>query len=297
MLKCYSLILFSLVLLTSLAAEDTLHTEVTEQKKEAEPFGMGLPLSILYPAQLANPRQVVFAGGIRFRDSISGRVSSPVTFGMQFPVYRWVNVTLLSKTGSLQFDIEGAVFGIFNQTRRDNTLVNTEYYVGIPFTFAHDYLAHRVRLYHVSSHLGDEYLKIHKHLKRINKSYEAFDYSLSYFLTKAIRLYAGPGIIMHSDSEMHLKPLYVQYGMDVHFNKHVWTEHYVRPFLSIHFENAQDTKWRMDATFAIGYEFGRIEKLGRKARVTLEYHNGLTDEGQFSRKRDDYIQLRLTYGF
>ncbi len=297
MLKCYFLFVFGLVSLNFLSAEEVIYKNIAEQKTGSEPSGIGLPLSVLYPAQLANPRQVVFACGIRLQDSIAGRVATPVTFGMQFPVYRWLNVNLLSKTGALQFDVEGAVFGIFNQTRRDNALINTEYYIAIPVTFAYDNWAHRVRVYHVSSHLGDEYLKKHRHVKRINKSYEALDYSLSYFLTKAVRLYAGPGVIMHSDSEMHLKPLYLQYGMDIHFNKQIWKELYGRPFFSLHFENTQDTKWRIDATAAVGYEFGRVEKLGRKARVTLEYHNGFSNEGQFSRKRNDYIQFRITYGF
>ncbi len=294
MLKCY--FLFGLITLSFLSA-DELYKDIAEQKNTTKASGIGLPLSVLYPAQLANPRQVVFACGIRLNDSIAGQVSSPVTFGMQFPVYRWLNVNLLSKTGSLQFDVEGAVFGIFNQTRRDNTLINTEYYIGIPITFAYDNWAHRFRIYHVSSHLGDEYLKNHKDVERINKSYEAFDYSLSYFFTKAVRFYAGPGVIMHSDSEMHLKPLYIQYGMDVHFDKLFWKDLYCRPFFSVHFENSQDTKWRIDATVAVGYEFGRFEKLGRKARLTLEYHNGFSDEGQFSRMRDDYVQFRLSYGF
>lgn len=270
---------------------------MAEQKETEEQSGIALPLSVLYPAELANPRQITFACGIRLQDSVAGQVSSPVVFGMQFPVYRWTNVPLLTKTGDLQLEIEGAVFGIFNQTRRDNTLINTEYNIGIPLTFAYDSWAHRIRIYHVSSHLGDEYLKTHNEVKRFNKSYEAFDYSLSYLVSEAVRVYIGPGVIIHSDSEMLLKPLYLEYGMDVHFAKRLWKDLYGRPFISVHFENAQDTKWDIDTTLAVGYEFGRIENIGRKARLTLEYHNGFSDEGQFSRKRDNYIQFRLSYGF
>lgn len=297
MLKSWFLFLFTCVLLHPLTAEDDTFTNIAEQKKDNKPSGIGLPQSILYPTQLANPRQVVFACGIRLNDSVAGKVSSPVTFGMQFPVYRWLNIDLLTKTGDLQFDIEGAVFGIFNQASRDNTLINTEYYIALPLTYAHYNWAHRIRIFHVSSHLGDEYVKTHKNVKRINKSYEAIDYSLSYCITKAIRLYAGPGAILHSDSEMLLKPLYVEYGMDIHFDKQLWKEMYGRPFFSMYFENAQDTHWNLNATFAVGYELGRVEKLGRKARLTLEYHNGYSEEGQFSRKRNSYVQFGLSYGF
>lgn len=102
---------------------------------------------------------------------------------------------------------------------------------------------------------------------------------------------------MHSDSEMRLKPLYVEYGIDVHLNKRIWKELYGQPFISMNFGNAQDTNWDIDATYAIGYEWGRIENIGRKARVTLEYHTGFSQEGQFSRKRDNYLQFSLSYGY
>ncbi len=295
--KCFFLFVFACSALNFLAADDAIYKHVAEQKKDSNPSGIGLPQSILYPTQLANPRQVVFACGVRLNDSVAGQVSTPITFGMQFPVYRWVNMDLFSKTGDLQLDIEGAVFGIFNQTARDNTLINTEYYIAIPVTFASNKWAHRVRLFHVSSHLGDEYLKTHKHVKRVNKSYEAIDYSVSYFVTKGVRVFIGPGVILHSDSEMSLKPLYVEYGMDVHFDKQIRKELYGQPFLSVYFENAQDTNWNINATFAVGYELGRVEKLGRKARLTLEYHTGFSEEGQFSRKRNAYVQFGLSYGF
>lgn len=285
------------LLFSSLWSEEVVYKNVAEHEKTEAPSTIRLPLSVLYPTELANPRQVAFAGAIRWQDSVGGRVSSPVTFGIQFPLYRWLNVGLLSTTGDIQFEIEGAVFGIFTQSGHNNTLVNTEYYVGLPLTYAYGNWAHRLRVYHISSHLGDEYVKTHKNFKRLNKSFEAFDYSLSYMITDDIRVYVGPGSIIHSDSEMRLKPLYIQYGMDIHLNKIQWKELYGRPFLSMHFENAQDTKWKMDATFAIGYEWGRSEHLGRKVRLALQYHSGFSQDGQFSRKHNDYVQLIVSYGF
>lgn len=266
--------------------------------KECGHKGMWLPQStVLYPTQVANPRQVSFSGGIRLRDSVAGQVSTPVSFGDQFPLYRWSNVEIMKKKGDLQLEIEGAVFAIFNQTQKSSPLINADYYVAVPLSYAYDKWAHRVRLYHISSHLGDEYMKEKRHVKRLNKSYEAIDYFTAYDITKNIRLYGGPGVIVHSDSEMHLKPLYVQYGMEVRCFRHEWKQLYGNPYLAMHFENWQDNDWKIDATFALGYEWGKLNGMGKKIRASIEYHNGYCDQGQFSRIRDDYIQFRLAYGF
>lgn len=266
--------------------------------KRSSYHGMWLPQStILYPSEVANPRQVSFSGGIRLHDSVAGQTSTPVSFGDQFPLYRWSNFDIWSIKGDLQLEIEGAVFAIFNQTQDSSPLINADYYIAIPVSYAYDQWAHRVRLYHISSHLGDEYLKRRHHVKRLNKSYEAIDYSAAYDITKQIRLYGTAGVIGHSDSEMHLKPLYAQYGMEVRVGRHEWKQLYGTPYLAMHFENWQDTDWKIDATFALGYELGKLNGMGKKIRVSIEYHNGFCDAGQFSRIRDDYLQFRLSYGF
>ncbi len=269
-----------------------------ESLKRSKCHGMWLPQStILFPSEVANPRQVSFSGGVRFHDSVAGQVSTPVSFGDQFPLYRWANFDLFSWKGDLQLEIEGAVFAIFNQTEDSSPLINADYYVAIPVSYAYDKWAQRLRLYHISSHLGDEYMKRKHHAKRLNKSYEAVDYSLSYDITKQIRVYGTGGVIAHSDSEMHLKPLYTMCGMEVRVGRHEWKQLYGTPYLAMHFENWQDNDWKVDATFALGYEWGKINGMGKKIRVSCEYHNGFCDAGQFSRIRDDYLQFRISYGF
>ena len=269
-----------------------------ETLKSAKSRAMWLPQStILYPTEVANPRQVSYSCGIRLHDCVAGQTSTPVSFGDQFPLYRWSNVSIGSLKGELQLELEGAVFAIFNQTHYSSPLINADYYIAMPVTYAYENFAHRARLYHISSHLGDEYMKRKNHAKRLNKSYEAVDYSLAYFLTKEVRVYATAGVIAHSDSEMHLKPLYAQYGMEARVGRREWKQLYGTPFLAMHFSNWQDNKWKIDATFALGYEWGKINGMGRKIRVSAEYHNGFCDAGQFSRLRDDYVQFRLSYGF
>ncbi len=256
--------------------------------------GIWLPQStVLFPTMVADPRQITFSLGLQFNDCRGGKIAGPVTFGDQFPIYRWANFW----GGDLQLEIEGCVFALFNLVEDSAPLINADYYVGIPLSFAKDKWAYRVRIYHISSHLGDEFLMNHHHYNRKNKSFEALDFFASYQMNKVLRFYGGIGSIVHSDSEMKLKPLYAQYGFEARAFRHNFTQLYGQPFLAVNIQNAQDTHYQFNNTYAIGYEFGKIQGIGRKIRIFGEYHKGFSPDGQFSRRRDEFFAIRLAYGF
>src|ERR1041385_6273993 len=66
-----------------------------------------------------------------------------------------------------QLAIAAAVFSQFNLARPTADLMNTDYRVGLPFTYRHAGLMTRVQLYHQSSHLGDEYM-VYANAQRID---------------------------------------------------------------------------------------------------------------------------------
>ena len=259
--------------------------------------GIWLPQStILFPTMVANPRQICFSVGHRFDDTAcAGHNGSYVTFGDQFPIYRWSNVGKLK--GDMQLELEAGLFAVFNQDHSSSRLMNADYYAGIPVSYAVGPWAFRARLYHISSHLGDEYMHHHRRTRRKNKSFEAIDLFASYQLTNGIRLYGGPGVVIHSDSQMRVKPLYLEYGMEVRAFRHNFTQLYGQPFLAMHLCNYQDTNFDFDATYALGYEWGKIQGFGRKIRLFAEYHDGFSNEGQFSDRRTSYFGVRLAFGF
>ena len=263
-----------------------------ESKKEWH--GVWLPQStILYPTQIANPRQISFSSGFRFQDKIGGKVATEITFGDQFPLYRWANF----KGGDLQLEAEGGVFGVFDVYKKDFPFDNADYYGGFPLTYARGPWSYRLRLYHVSSHVGDEFLQHHAHFGRKNKSFEALDLSTDYQITKNLRLYAVLGGVVHSDNEMSMKFGYIEYGFEARGPRTDFKQLFGQPFLAVHMQNWQENHYAEDITYALGYEWGKIYGIGRKVRAFLEYHNGFSPDGQFSRVRTKYISLRLSYGF
>src|SRR6266700_4048519 len=80
----------------------------------------------------------------------------------------------LLRTADWQLAIAAGVFSQFDMARVTADLMNTDYLVGIPLTYRHGALSTRFRLYHQSSHMGDEYM-VHNHAERVDLSFEGVE--------------------------------------------------------------------------------------------------------------------------
>ena len=270
----------------------------------------------LFQPLIAAPRQISYTVGYRSGDRVCGNKCADISLGDDFAVYRWLDVIW---HGDLQIGIEAGIWSVFNldpsspNIATGTELVNTDFYVAIPITYARDKWSFRFRGYHVSSHLGDEFLVNHPgfvtgvkgpnednpNMVRVNPSNEAIDFAVSYQASEAVRVYGFPGVIVHSDESFPWKPLYVEYGTEVRFLGHKFYNQklYGTVYVGLHWRNYQELDWNFDGTYKIGYEFSKLQGIGRKFRVYVEYHHGYSLEGQFSKDRTHYMEYNLSYGF
>lgn len=256
----------------------------------------------LFQPLVAAPRQISYTVGYRSGDHICGSKAVDISLGDDFGIYRWLDILW---HGDLQIGIEAGIWSVFNMDpghpniAGGTELVNTDYYVGIPLTYARDRWSYRFRVYHVSSHLGDEFLVNHPGFHRLNPSNEAIDFFASYQANDVVRLYAGLGAIVHSDESFPWKPMYVEYGTEVRFlgSKFHKQRLYGTVFIGMDWRNYQELHWNFDGTYKIGYEFSKLQGIGRKFRFYVEYHHGYSLEGQFSKMRTHYFEYNLSYGF
>lgn len=282
----------------------------------------------LFLPLIAAPRQVSYTVGWRFGDRVCGQNCADIAFGDDFAVYRWLDVMW---HGDLQIGIEAGIWSVFNmfpsdsnpfiqsgqpKTREPGTqLVNTDYYVGLPITYANGKWSFRLRGYHISSHLGDEFLYNHPNYVtnpypkgkdysknpqvRVNPSIEAIDFAVSYQANETIRVYGFPGAIVHSDESFPWKPMYIEYGTEIRFlgTKFYKQKLYGTVWAGLHWRNYQQLDWNFDGTYKLGYEFSKLQGIGRKFRVYVEYHHGYSLEGQFQKLRTSYWETNLSYGF
>lgn len=287
--------------MTDQQAEQKEHHLVRKQVS-----GVWFPQStMLYQPMIADPREPTYSATFRYGGplgGIMGKYVIAISLGDSFPIFRWTNVC--SGRGDVQIDIQAGIWSDFkmgaynNPNHEISELVTTDYLVGIPISYAIDRWSFRFRIYHISSHLGDEFLVNHPGYPRKNPSMEAIDIFSSYQITEGVRVYFGPGWIFHSDQTYPMSHFYIEWGGEFRVLGHSSYYHriYGTPFLAIFVRNWQVNHWQFDLNTLLGYEWSKLQGVGRKVRIYLQYFNGYS-EGQFFKERISYGGLGFSYGF
>lgn len=262
--------------------------------------GVWLPEEpVLYRNMLADPRQITFSAGWRFNDQVFVKNVIDVSFGDYVPIYRWCDFWPWG--GALQIEIQGALWAIFDPLHDSSPLMNADYYGGIAITSAWDNWEFRLRGFHISCHIGDEFLLDHPGFDRRNASAEYIDFFASNDITDEIRLYGGLGYIVHQDDEFKCSRFWATAGTEVRFRGFGFYDKcggiYGEPFFAMQFTVKKDYEHHIDQTYVLGYEWGRMCGLCRKLRLFIEYHDGYSVEGQFCQLPTNYFSIRASYGF
>src|SRR5687767_4169750 len=162
---------------------------------EAEAHGAVLfPEDQIFCPVLADPKEArsfvsILRGTFRSLDDPSGEGTNigSVGLGDSFGLLRWGGP---SPGEGLQLDVVGSIFAQFDIGTASNDLINADYIIGVPLTFRRSGFSTRFRLYHQSSHLGDEYLLRAEDIERENLSFESVEFLVSQEIGP-IRVYAG----------------------------------------------------------------------------------------------------------
>lgn len=253
--------------------------------------------TVLFQPLIADPRQVINSASLRFNDDPIGKHVGTASFGGDFILIRLKDV--LYWHGDMDLGVQAGIFSVFDLDHTDACMVNTDFFVSALITYAFDRWSFRFRLWHLSSHLGDEYLLSNPGVERYNLSDEGVDFFASYQFGYAVRVYAGVGYIFERDREFPEQPLYFEAGSEIRVfgGKDYFNRLYVQPFLAMHFRSWEEHDFDIDQTYALGVEWSKLKGVGRKFRIFLEYHNGFSKEGQFVRQRSDYVAVKTEYGF
>lgn len=270
-----------------LATVDTRSTQL--------PTGI-LPSGHLFNPLLADPRWAHFSAAYRhfMNDNFDGRSVASVSFGETIPVYRGNFGRLAAQW---EVGLQGAVFSDFNLNAPSSDLVNSDFIGSIYASMRAKQFSAFGRVYHQSSHLGDEFLlrRANSAFDRINLSYEGMDLRLSYEFPYGVRLYGGGGGLIHKEPSS-LKVWMTQYGVEFRSPWRIdfWS---MRPIAAADFKNYQENNWHTDVSARAGVEFGNLQALGRKLQLLIEYYNGNSSSGQFFRNNVEYIGVGAHYHF
>lgn len=250
-------------------------------------------LSPFFPTMLAQPHIIGYSAGYRSYDRVFKISCLPVSIGDQFSLYQFKTVSY----GQLYLGIEACVWAIFEAKAKSLSLINADYYVAFPLTYMYEAFCARLRFFHESSHLGDEYLLENEKINRVNPSMEVADLSLAYQISDRLTTFFGYSRVLRSDESFEIQPNSIYYGFNFFldfFKMNICNVEAV-PYVSTYFINREENDWKIDSSVAFGYQWKKA--YGHKLRLYVEGHDGFCAEGQFSKKKDRYVAVKILYGY
>jgi len=249
------------------------------------------PTGDVFRPLIADPKQPrFFMSAVRFTSVGVTYTMAPVGFGETFGLYRLAG----GREGDgLQFSVEGALFAQFNLSTPSYDLVNADYTIGIPVTYRHGGNSLRFRVYHQSSHLGDELLLSANPPERVNLSFEAIELLYSFEWTRW-RVYAGGEYLIHKEPA-DLKAPSAHWGIEYRgATPLLWTG---RPLAGVDMKSLEEHDWSIDTSIKAGLEFGHPDPGNRRLRVMAEWYKGFDPHGQFYVNKVEYWGLEVSLGF
>ncbi len=170
---------------------------------------------------------------------------------------------------------------------------NADYWIGIPLSYRSGDFSGLFRIFHQSSHLGDEFL-LRNRVERVNLSYESVDLKLSYDLTRWLRVYGGGGYIFHREPS-DLKPWSTQAGIELKSTKRFLGV--LRPIAAFDMKNWQEHRWSADISARAGVQIESWKMTRHKVQLMLEYFRGHSPHGQFYDSRIEYLGIGTHFYF
>lgn len=253
------------------------------------------PKDRLFEPLLGDPRWPHFGASYTSYQGETLKAVATVSFGETLSLYRddapdWLG-------GQWEFVLQPGMFAIFDLDAPSADLVNADYTIGGGFAWLNGPWSALLRVYHMSSHLGDEFI-LNNGLtpaQRINLSYEQLQLLLSYQAADWLRVYGGAGVLMNTDPA-NLDNTTIQYGVEL---RAPWRflEEWATPILAMDVKHLEYHDWDGDFSVRAGLEFAdpRLGKQSSRMLVVIEYYTGRSPHGQFFNESIRYLGAGLHF--
>jgi hypothetical protein len=268
--------IFTLAIAFSAAAQDA-----PPVSKNPFDFGKALalvrmPNDLLWTPPVASQREPHFR--VRITDNDDFKADTAI--GAVFPVFR-LTPSPESREG-IQFDIVASVFTRFDQ---DLKLTASDYLLALPFSWRRGPWEARAGYSHMSSHLGDEYIK-DTGAETVSVSRGELLFGLARRFTNGVRVY-GEGFYGAStrgipDGETDRWELGAE-----------WVRDRDGLFAALDVELKANQDYTPNSTAQLGWQWAGSTK--RATRVALEYYDGKSPYGQFPDEDENWLAFEMAF--
>lgn len=190
-----------------------------------------------------------------------------------------------------ELDVEAAAM-LRQQPEEELDVMSVDFRAGIPLTFGIGRYQTKLAFYHLSSHLGDEFMIKNPNYPRINFARDVIVWGHSYYLTDELRAYFEAGWAFHADGGS--KPWEFQFGME--YAPCGPTGFDGAPFAAVNGHLRQELNYSGNLTAEAGWAW-RSKVGGPLMRLGVIYYNGASPQYEFYSSFEQQIGAGLWYDF
>jgi hypothetical protein len=256
-----------------------------------------LPDDQSFCALVADPKEPstfisYLRGRFRTLDDPSGKVTNIATIGVgdNFGLIRFGGP---AAGDGVQVDVIGAIFAQFDVGAASTDLVNADYIIGVPLTFRRNSFSLRTKLYHQSSHLGDEYLLRDTGIERENLSFESFEVLASIEMGP-LRVYGGGEHLFRREPQTVAARVW-HGGFELRSSANTAAQ----LVAGIDLKAPEDHNWSPATSARVGIAVRRTGAEGHPGRLinfVLELYEGPSPYGQFFQDDISYVGFGVHLG-
>lgn len=287
------------LLSVSSAAQTTNAPRCGAGVRESEALGIVFfPQDQIFCPIIADPKEArsfvsVLRGTFRSLDDPSGKGTTigSVGLGDSVGLVRWGGP---APGEGAQLDVVASIFAQFDLSPPSGSdLINADYIIGLPFTWRRRGFSTRLRIYHQSSHLGDEFLLRSEDVERQNLSFESVEFLASQEWGP-LRAYAGGERIFRREPD-HLPSKLFHGGAELRRGR----DGRVQVVSGLDVKTTDLYDWSPAISGRVGLEAIRRGAGGHPARLVtlmIEVYHGPSPYGQFFQDDISYLGLGLHLG-
>ena len=249
-----------------------------------------VPDGLIYRSYLAGPRESRMAAVWDY-DTKRGRWVIDGALGGRVGLLRFGNEDPLRPKG-FQLDAEGAAFPRIDLQSQSWDLETADFRWGLPLTYGRGPWEYKLAYYHLSSHLGDEYMVSHPNVQRINFVRDAFVFGAAYRYREALRIYGEVGYLFHSDGGA--KPWEFQFGAE--YSQRAPTGLRGSPFFAINAWLRQENNFGGTLAAQAGWQW-RGYGSGHLLRLGGQYFVGQSVAFEFYKSYEQMLGIGLWYDY
>lgn len=247
-----------------------------------------LPDGLLWHSYLAGPNEPRIST-VLYNDDKDGKFWD-ATLGGRVGLIRFGPADV-SRSRAWQWDLEGAVMTRLDLLHAED-VESMNYRFGTEITTAKGPWAMKFGYFHISAHVGDEYMIRNPLFRRVNYVTESWVWGASYTSPHELRFYGEMANAFRASGGA--KRYQFQTGVEYSpIARDPWCG---APFAAVHLNFRQAVDYQVSTTVQCGWAFLSPES-GRRLRFGFQYADGPTSQYEFFSRRESYFGMGVWFDY